>query len=155
MNLFVLDNNLQKNAEYHVDKHIVKMVLEAAQIACTVRRLKGDDTPAYKATHIHHPCVQWAGEVNENYVWVCNYGLELCKEYTFRYGRIHGCQSILHDCLYYQPGIRRGCQTPHVLAMPTYCMRASAIESYREYYNREKRHLFAWKNREQPDWIIV
>ena len=35
MNLFVLDTNLDKCAEYHVDKHIVKMPLEVAQILCT------------------------------------------------------------------------------------------------------------------------
>ena len=35
MNLFYLDENLDKCAEYHVDKHIVKMPLEVAQILCT------------------------------------------------------------------------------------------------------------------------
>ena len=35
MNLFFLDNDLDKCAEYHVDKHIVKMPLEAAQLLCT------------------------------------------------------------------------------------------------------------------------
>ena len=36
MNLFYLDENLDKCAEYHVDKHVNKMILEAAQILCTV-----------------------------------------------------------------------------------------------------------------------
>lgn len=35
MNLFYLDNDLDKCAEYHVDKHVNKMILEAAQILCT------------------------------------------------------------------------------------------------------------------------
>ena len=35
MNLFYLDEDLDKAAQYHVDKHIVKMPLEAAQILCT------------------------------------------------------------------------------------------------------------------------
>ena len=35
MNLFYLDEDLDKCAEYHVDKHIVKMPLEVAQIMCT------------------------------------------------------------------------------------------------------------------------
>ena len=35
MNIFVLDEDLDKCAEYHVDKHIVKMPLEAAQMLCT------------------------------------------------------------------------------------------------------------------------
>ena len=35
MNIFVLDTDIDKCAEYHVDKHIVKMPLEAAQMLCT------------------------------------------------------------------------------------------------------------------------
>ena len=35
MNLFYLDENLDACAEAHVDKHIVKMPLEAAQLLCT------------------------------------------------------------------------------------------------------------------------
>lgn len=35
MNLFYLDEDIDKCAEYHVDKHIVKMPLEAAQLLCT------------------------------------------------------------------------------------------------------------------------
>ena len=35
MNLFYLDENLDRCAEAHVDKHIVKMPLEAAQLLCT------------------------------------------------------------------------------------------------------------------------
>ena len=35
MNLFYLDEDLDKCAEYHVDKHVNKMILEAAQILCT------------------------------------------------------------------------------------------------------------------------
>ena len=35
MNLFYLDEDLDKCAEFHVDKHIVKMPLEAAQLLCT------------------------------------------------------------------------------------------------------------------------
>ena len=35
MNLFYLDNDLDKCAEYHVDKHVNKMILEAAQLLCT------------------------------------------------------------------------------------------------------------------------
>lgn len=44
MNLFYLDKNLDKCAEYHVDKHVNKMILEAAQLLCTaiwVDRLLG------------------------------------------------------------------------------------------------------------------
>lgn len=35
MNIFILDHDLDKSAEYHVDKHVVKMPLEAAQLLTT------------------------------------------------------------------------------------------------------------------------
>lgn len=34
MNIFVLDTNPQKAAEYHCNKHICKMLLESAQMLC-------------------------------------------------------------------------------------------------------------------------
>ena len=35
MNIFILDEDIDKCAEYHVDKHVVKMILESAQLLCT------------------------------------------------------------------------------------------------------------------------
>ena len=35
MNIFVLDLDPQKAAEYHCNKHVVKMILESAQMLCT------------------------------------------------------------------------------------------------------------------------
>ena len=49
----------------------------------------------YKFTHRNHPCAVWARESEENYKWLCNLGLELCKEYTARYERTHKTESII------------------------------------------------------------
>ena len=35
MNIFVLDETPKKSAEYHCDKHVVKMILESGQMMCT------------------------------------------------------------------------------------------------------------------------
>ena len=44
MNIFYLDEDVQKCAEYHVDRHVVKMILEYAQLLSTAHRvLDGDD----------------------------------------------------------------------------------------------------------------
>ena len=40
MNIFVLDLDFKLNAQYHVDQHVVKMPTEAAQMLCTIYRLK-------------------------------------------------------------------------------------------------------------------
>ena len=36
MNIFVLDWDVRKCAQYHNDKHVVKMILETAQLLCGV-----------------------------------------------------------------------------------------------------------------------
>ena len=35
MNIFVLDNDITKCAQAHMDKHVTKMILESAQLLCT------------------------------------------------------------------------------------------------------------------------
>ena len=39
MNIFVLDKNPVKAAEYHCNKHVVKMILEAGQMLCAAHWL--------------------------------------------------------------------------------------------------------------------
>ena len=36
MNIFILDKDIEKCAEAHVDRHVIKMILESAQMLCTV-----------------------------------------------------------------------------------------------------------------------
>lgn len=45
MNIFVLDTCPVVAAQYLNDKHVVKMVLESAQILCTVHHEFGLDAP--------------------------------------------------------------------------------------------------------------
>ena len=43
MNIFVLDKNPKKAAEYHCNKHVVKMILESCQMVkkvCTAKDLQ-------------------------------------------------------------------------------------------------------------------
>ncbi len=58
MNIFLLDIDWQINATYHVDKHVVKMILESAQLLSTAVRLSGIDA-GYKAAYKNHPCAIW------------------------------------------------------------------------------------------------
>lgn len=153
MNLFVLDTDLSLNAQYHVDRHVVKMPLEAAQIASTVLRGRGTETK-YKPTHAKHPCTLWAGATDANLDWTIQYGLALCKEYTFRYGKTHGCESVLMDLAQFGRA-SRGSLTAHAQAMPEAFKRPDAVSAYRAYYIGEKQRLFAWKNRPTPDWIVL
>ena len=72
MNIFVLDDDPKTCAMYHCDKHVVKMILETAQMICTTHHLIGSydyDIP-YKSTHINHPCNRWLRDSVENYNWL-------------------------------------------------------------------------------------
>ena len=39
MNIFYLDKNFQVNAKLHCDKHVVKMIVEYAQLLSTAHRV--------------------------------------------------------------------------------------------------------------------
>jgi len=153
MNIFVLDTNPKTCAVYHNDKHVVKMILETAQLLSGVHWVNGSEAP-YKLSHKNHPCAIWARECYENYVWLCDLGMELCAEYTYRYGKRHKSQEIIEWCLLNVPNIQeKGNITPFALAMPDECKVGDAVASYRAYYMVEKRGFAVWKNREVPQWF--
>ena len=91
MNIFYLDKNPTKCAQYHCDKHVCKMVIEVAQLLCTSHWMSGSEAP-YRKTHVNHHSNKWVRESLSNYKWLCELGMELCKEYTYRYGKIHKTQ---------------------------------------------------------------
>jgi hypothetical protein len=153
MNIFVLDTDPKTCAVYHNDKHVVKMILETAQLLCGVHWVVGSEAP-YKLSHKNHPSAIWARECIENYIWLCDLGLELCNEYTYRYGKRHKSQEIIEWCLLNVPNIpEKGDITPFALAMPDECKVGDAVASYRAYYMVEKRGFAVWKNREVPQWF--
>lgn len=153
MNIFVLDENPVKCAEYHLDKHVIKMIVEQTQVLCGVHWMLGNEAP-YKLTHKNHPCSIWARECIENYVWLCDLTRELCKEYTFRYGKKHKTELVLDWCMINLPKLKEnGDLTPFALAMPDECKVGSAIDSYRNYYIKHKANIATWKNRNKPSWF--
>jgi hypothetical protein len=156
MNIFVLDKDPKKCAKYHNDKHVVKMILETAQLLCGVHHMVESelDIP-YKLSHKNHPCSIWARECIENYIWLCDLGMELCKEYTYRYGKRHKSQDIIEWCITNHPHLKEtGDLTPFRLAMPEECKIGGVVESYREYYIKEKKYFSKWKNRDIPEFMV-
>ena len=66
MNIFYLDRNPKIAAQMHCDKHVVKMVLEYAQILSTAHRVIDGDEVAdreglYEIAHKNHPSTAWQG----------------------------------------------------------------------------------------------
>ena len=99
MNIFFLDFNIEKCAQYHCDSHIVKMPLETAQLLCSVHHVLSSkiDIP-YKLSHQNHPCAIWARTSLGNYKFLCRLGIHLCIEYTHRYNKIHASQDVILFC---------------------------------------------------------
>ena len=157
MNIFVLDLDPRKCATYHANCHVVKMVLETAQLLCGVHHMTDSQyVIPYKLSHKNHPCSIWSRECIENYTWLCDLGIALCDEYQYRYGKRHKSLDVIEWALFYRPNLPTyGDITPFALAMPDECKVNSAVESYRTYYIMHKKSLGIWKNREQPDWFKI
>ena len=162
MNIFFLDSNIEKCAQYHVDKHVVKQRLELAQLACTAHHVLGDIDSSkipYKPTHKNHPSAIWVRESLFNYNYIVNLGLELCKEMRHRFNTPHQkIEEVLlwlkenpiqvNDCFMSKPKLAVG---EKIIDNDDYWN--YAVDNYRNYYNETKQHLFKWSNRETPEWI--
>ena len=182
MNIFYLANDPKLCAEMHVDKHSIKMILEYAQLLSTAHRIidgnqsvglsktgrkqtryvlpDNRESILYSATHANHPSAVWVRKSAMNYHWLHKLLVALCKEYTYRYGKIHKVESMglmqtlkniiptnISDKPFTEP-------TP---AMPDDVKVAgNSIASYHNYYINNKTHLASWKgkinSRNIPEW---
>lgn len=155
MNIFILSKDPKKAAQLQVNKHVVKMVTETAQILSTCHRVL--ESPyaesVYRKTHTNHPCCIWTRQSRQNYEWLYNHFLALLDEYTFRYQKTHACTKLV-EILKNNPVKNNSGLTPFALAMPDQYKVACPVQSYKNYYINEKYHIFAWKNRKTPDWAL-
>jgi hypothetical protein len=152
MNIFILDKDLKKSAQYHCDRHVVKMILEHAQMMSTAVRLSGIDA-GYKITHKNHPCAKWVRESLSNFNWLYDATFYLNLEYRYRFNHKVNHKSFdLIDSLP-QPNIDDIGLTPFAQAMPDKYKNENAVIAYRRYYVFEKSHLFSWAKRPVPEWL--
>lgn len=175
MNVFYLDKTPKVAAQYHCDKHVVKMIIEYAQLMSTAHRvldgeLYNDKTEngrnikrwrlpdererhLYKASHVNHPSGVWCRANNENYYWLYKLFVNLCEEYTVRYGKVHKTQALMPILSKAPNYIKVGAFTEPPPAMPDYCkIPEDSVASYRNYYNKEKTGFAKWKNTPTPEW---
>jgi hypothetical protein len=150
MNIFILEHDPVRSAQSQCDKHVVKMILETAQMLCTIAHRQGFDAP-YRATHSKHPCTIWAGESRENWDWLIKHGLALCEEYTERYGKIHKSRQHIEWCKSLNAGLPSKGLSPFAQAMPVQYKDKCAVTAYRAYYKGEKSGFATWK-RNKPKW---
>ena len=154
MNIFYLDPDPRRCAEYHYDTHVVKMILESAQLLSTAHHLCGEGGP-YKLTHQNHPSAIWTRSSIAHYNWLYCLMLELGKEYTHRFGRIHKTIKDHADTLLVTPkGLQLNGWIQPPQAMPEHCRDSDSIIAYRKYYTTEKSNLMKYTNREAPKWML-
>src|SRR6056300_26139 len=174
MNVFYLDRDPVTAAQMHCDKHVVKMIVEYAQLMSTAHRvLDGEhwygrttngrrisrffhpdpdmNAQLYKASHMNHPSALWVRRSDRNYTWLYDMWTALCAEYTHRYGRIHESFRKLEYYLLLPPQKMPGGEftqpTPAMGNRPECIVEGDSLESYRNYYWEDKREFANWTNR--------
>ena len=153
MNIFILDHDIKRCAEYHCDQHAIKMILESVQLLCTALNKKGFETP-YKSTHQKHPCVLWVEESYDNFEWLTQLTIALNDEYRYRFGKKndHKSMSVLsqiQNLKYERNGVTQFAQ-----AMPDeYKVPNDPIVAYRQFYIGDKLRFARWTKRTAPEWL--
>ena len=112
MNIFYLSSDPKTCAEYHCDKHVVKMIIEYAQLLSTAHRiLDGEENKVlsnsgktmtsqwklddhrekilYKNAYVNHPSNFWVRCADTHYVYLLDLWNNLSHEFTKRYGHVH------------------------------------------------------------------
>lgn len=177
MNIFVVGDNACPYASAHdlCDQHVSKMLLETAQILCSVAHRYGMPAP-YRPTHMRHPCVMWAGDGHHNWCWLVDHAQALATEFTARFGKAHKSAAVIDDVILGRgvpTALSRGeglcvpigmpvtigmpdIATPFAQAMPEQYRGHDAVEAYRRYYRAEKASMARWDRRGgPPDWFAA
>ena len=168
MNLFILSLIQKEIAQYMMDKHVSKILLEAVQMLCSAKRVLDPDDEVneriYKLAHKNHPVTIWCRKSRQNFIWTLDLIEELHNEWRYRYGhpetKFHKSylvalilrENIPNEDKFDEIGLTR-----FALAMPVQYKTNDAVESYRNYYmSEEKQKIASWKKkREKPEWYII
>lgn len=154
MNIFFLDDDVTKCAQYHNDKHAVKMVLEYAQLLSTAHHVH--DSPliphVYKKTHVNHPSAVWTRSSKSAYQYVLDLFEATALEYEYRYGKIHKTYAGYYDVFDEHNPCPDVPMPDKPLCMPVECCHQCPVTAYRNYYVTHKRDIAVWSKRPIPEW---
>ena len=175
VNIFYVDSHPYNAAISLCDKHVVKMILESAQLLCTAHHMcpnsgipdeevVSEHTGAvevfpytsvlYRPAFVNHPSCVWTRSSIQNYQWLVHHATSLCGEYTHRYGKTHKTWKLIEQLWYWHPDIPDSGFSPPPQCMPDEHKHDDTVQAYRNYYNENKRHEIkcTWKDREEPSW---
>lgn len=176
MNIFFLSFNTTKAAQQHADKHVVKMILESAQLLWTAQFIayaaqnmlpplesapmnKQKTQRGYRPTHRNHPCAKWVRETLANYRWLCSLATELIAEYHYRYPMSppHACEEHIAWLTANPPPLPDTQLTWPALAMPDeYKISKNPTACYRAFYkgSKQARGITQYTRRPAPSWLL-
>ena len=114
MNIFATDESPQKSAQFLDGRRRIKMILESAQmISFALWRLKCSqqdeifrdaNAEYYKGNGFAyrlHPCTMWTHKSSDNFQWVLDHGIEMCRLYNKTYNKQHACAYMLYNARKY------------------------------------------------------
>ena len=176
MNVFYLHPVPKTCAEMHLDKHVVKMPIEYAQLLSTSHRVldgvmyigqtktgrkatryllkDGREHVLYMASHMKHPDELWLQKSTQHYNWLYTMWVTLCDEYTHRYGKVHMTDTKLREALKNPPtNLTDNGWVDPPQCMPEHCKADTSIEAYHKYYIIEKKRFAKWTKRPIPKWF--
>jgi hypothetical protein len=179
MNIFYLDKDPKVCATMHCDKHVVKMIIEYAQLLSTAHRVLDGvsknvltksnrkyttwihptplmETTLYKSTMRNHPSAIWARQSLSHYVYLKELWKNLCAEYTYRYGKVHITYTKLIDVLEVNPtnipNVPFFDPPPAMSHFPLCIVPNNSLHSYYNYYIVAKNYFAKWTKRPIPEW---
>jgi len=174
MNIFFLSMCPKEAAKWHANIHVVKMIVETAQLLCNVHhRQREHCLPPYQsldvpyresaAGHRKLGSMVWVTESLGNYRWAVQLGLALCDEYNSGRGRAagktsaHKTQRVLEWLRDNEPRFECSRLTPVTaahLAMPDQFKSApTSVEAYHEYYYSKRLTMpMCWPPGRTPPW---
>lgn len=166
MNIFASYECPIKSAKAMCDQHVIKQVLESAQMLCTAHKVLDGVDKKYKATHQNHPCNIFIRQSKENYNWLYRHFQALCEEYSYRTGKVHATSSLLEELETAPKNISNNQFSIDFMCMPDeYKKTLDVHKNYRIYLahkikdwaeRTDKRPIVAkWSKRDKPEWYNV
>ena len=183
MNILVLDKDPYKCSEYYSDRHVLNYIITYSQFLSTTHwisffelednevcfeKLKdmkdyfyskfpvgSEKGPPYGINYLNSPCTDWLMQSKQNYLWLCDLLEGLCKQYTFRYDKIHNCEK---NVIWFKNNIPSSCLdlslTEFYINVPSsYKINKDVVSSYRNFYIKEKKQKAKYRKNNVPYWF--
>ena len=161
MNIFFLNRDPLLAASHHCDKHVLKMIVESAQLLSTAHRVLDGYAAAQriplllKSTHANHPCAVWVRQAFNHYTYVLLLLDGLIREYHSRYRpqvshKYWGENGLARALQAHPEGIPQQAWVDPPQCMPDAYKRPDTVEAYRAYYMGEKARFATWRSPARP-----